>query len=64
MKVRIINHPEIPIGTILDVSDEEAAGWVRRGRGEYVKDIPVETAAVAPPENTALRTSKPTPRKR
>jgi len=65
MKIRITNSADIPIGTIMDVSDAEAADWVvRRARAEYVKDVPIETAEVAPPENAALRTTKPTPRKR
>ena len=72
VKIRILNHPDIPVGTIMEVSAQEATDWVvRRKRAEYVKDepeaaiiAPIETAELAPPENAAVRTSKPPPRKR
>jgi hypothetical protein len=60
MKIRVLSHPAYSKGTILEVSPEDAAAWVRRGRGEFVKDEP-ETAEMAPPENAMLR--KPKPRK-
>ena len=67
MNVRILHHPTIKPGTIIDVSEEEAAQHVRTGRGEFVEDAPMpvlETATVAPPENAAVRTTRPVGRPR
>lgn len=51
-------------GEVFDVSEELALDLVKRNRAIRFVDKPkVETAAVAPPENTALRVSKPPPRK-
>lgn len=57
MKVRVLHHASIPIGSVLDVTPKDAEWWVRSGRGV------IETAEAAAPENAALRTTKPHPRK-
>ncbi len=45
-------------GTVLDLSDEEARDLVGRGHAELV-----ETTSIAPRENAALRTSRPSGRR-
>jgi hypothetical protein len=59
MNVRVLHHPTIIPGTVIDATAEEAAYFVRTGRGEIVE---VETATVEAPENAALRTTRPQPR--
>jgi hypothetical protein len=63
VKVRILHHPTISPGTVIDASETEAAHLIRTGRGEVVMQQ-IETAMVAPSENAAVRTTRPTARKK